>query len=92
MKYEVYSVFDDKAAAFLTPFTAQNQAVALRLVSDCLSDPNHMFAMHPGDYTVYHLGYFDSATGDLTAIKAEFVCQVNGLQREYTIISDGEDA
>lgn len=67
MKLSCFAVFDEKAKAFLPPFFLPNTAVALRVFSDCVNDPEgpnrHAFARHPSDYSLFSFGSFDQDTG-----------------------------
>lgn len=70
MVLKIFTVYDSKADAFLPPFFAQATGVALRMFEESISDPQHQFAKHAGDYTLFELGSFDQATGNITTLKA----------------------
>lgn len=55
----IFSIYDSKTAAYLQPFFMQTKPAAIRAISDTLSDPNHQFAKHPEDYTLFYLGTFE---------------------------------
>lgn len=63
MKLEVYTVRDDKAEAYLQPFYMQNESLAIRAMTDCITDANHQFAKHINDYSLYHLGTYSDSSG-----------------------------
>lgn len=63
MNHEIYSIYDEKAAAYLQPFMMQTTAAAIRAITDCVTDPEHTFAKHAEDYTLYHLGSFNDENG-----------------------------
>lgn len=65
MLWQVFSVYDSKARAFLTPFFLPTVEVAVRAVTEAVSDPSHQFAKHSADYTLYRVGQFDDARGEL---------------------------
>lgn len=65
METKIYAVFDNKAEAYMAPFTTLNAALALRSFADNLSDPNSIFAKHPHDFCLYEIGTFDDHTGDI---------------------------
>lgn len=69
MTLEIYSIFDDKARAFATPFFMANEAMALRAFNDLVADPNTTIARNPSDYKLYHLGQFDDSTGFIEKIE-----------------------
>lgn len=60
-----YSVYDNKAVAFLPPFFMFNDAVACRAFSDAVNDPSHQFHKNPTDYNLFCVGSFDDSTGVL---------------------------
>lgn len=62
MQLHIFSVFDEKAEAYITPFFLPTIAMALRTFTDCAIDPEHQFGRHPADYTLYHVGTFDQDT------------------------------
>lgn len=62
---KIFSVYDEKAEAFLQPFFMQTTGMAIRAIGDCLNDPNHQFAAHPSDYTLFMIGHFDETNGSL---------------------------
>ena len=63
MIHHIFTVFDSKAAAYLQPFYAHTKGVAIRQFSDAINgDPNHNFARHPEDFTLFDLGEYDDNT------------------------------
>lgn len=60
-----FSVYDSKANAFLPPFFFPTKAMATRVFADCCNDKEHQFGRHPADYTLFHLGHFDTDSGEL---------------------------
>ena len=64
---KVFTVYDNKAEAYLQPFFMRTKGEAIRAFADSVNDPNHMFNRHPEDFTLFELGEFDSA-------KALFSC------------------
>lgn len=61
----IYSVRDSKAEAFLKPFFAQKDAIAIRWLTAAAQDPEHEFNIHIEDYALYRLGEFDESTGEI---------------------------
>lgn len=70
MKLIIFSVFDSKADAFITPFFSPTVAVGVRSFATAANDPNCQFAVHPGDYSLFELGEFDQEKGSVTTLKA----------------------
>lgn len=82
MNHRIFSIFDDKAKAFLPPFVLPNEAMAVRVFSDMCNSDSHQFGVHPSDYTLFDLGEFDDCLGQLNGDTARAV--VNGL---LTVVS-----
>ncbi len=60
MKMHMFTVYDLKAAAYITPFFLPTVAQAKRAFNDCVADTNHQFGLHPEDYDLYSLGTYDN--------------------------------
>lgn len=79
MRQCVFTIFDDKAKAFLPPFYMPLKPMALRTFTNCVNDPTHAFCANPEDYTLFYLGIFDNESGRLELLEThEVVC--NGVQ------------
>lgn len=76
MKIETFTVFDEKAGAFLQPFYSPTINTAIRAITDCVNDLTHTFGKHSADYTLFKLGSFDDATGEFTPDKRPLGCLV----------------
>lgn len=61
----VFSIHDAKAEAYLQPFFAPNEGVALRYVETACNDLEHEFHRHSEDYTLHEIGGWDEETGEL---------------------------
>lgn len=66
MFHNVFSVYDNKAKAYLPPFIMHNDAMAVRVFGDCVNSEDHQFGKHPDDYTLFRIGVFDDVKGLLT--------------------------
>lgn len=66
MIYNVFSIYDEKADAFLPPFILPNVNMAKRVFADCVNSDTHQFGLNPSDYTLFELGHFDDANGQFT--------------------------
>lgn len=62
MKYNVYTVYDSKAEAYLQPFYFSAKGQAIRAFTDMANDQNHQFYKHPEDYTLFELGSWEDST------------------------------
>lgn len=65
MILKVYTVKDAKAEAYLTPFYQHTTALALRQFEDMVKNPEHPFAKHPEDYSLWKIGDYDDLKGQL---------------------------
>lgn len=68
---KLFSVYDSKSEAYMQPFHAPSKGAAIRSFSDCLSDPSHPFAKHPGDYSLFELGSYDDSTASFSILEAK---------------------
>lgn len=76
MNLGMFAVMDGKARAFISPFCLPTDGMAVRVFSDCVNDPAHMFGKHPEDFGLYKMGEFDPERG---LIAADPVLLVNAL-------------
>lgn len=60
---KIFSVYDQKARAFLPPFFLPERAMAERVFTDCVNSDDHQFGRHPEDYTLIEIGTFDDKDG-----------------------------
>lgn len=65
MIQRIYTIYDEKAKAYLLPFFQANEELAIRNLSDCLKNQDHAFTKNPADYTLYYLGIFDDTTAEI---------------------------
>lgn len=67
MIQKIFSVYDQKAEAYLPPFYLPNRNMAVRTFTDCVNSKDHQFNRNPSDYLLVELGEWDdsSATFDL---------------------------
>ncbi len=63
---KMFSVYDAKAEAYLSPFFMTHEGQAIRTFTDCLQSKEHMFSRHPADYTLFDLGGFDDSNAQFT--------------------------
>jgi hypothetical protein len=63
MKLKMFTVYDDKAKAYLPPFFQPTTEMAVRVFDDTVNSVDHSFSKHPGDYTLFEVAEFDDAKG-----------------------------
>jgi len=71
MQQLIFTVYDSKAEAYLQPFYAVTVEVAKRNIRTAMSDASHQFSLYPGDYTLFEIGSFSDATGNLERLEAK---------------------
>lgn len=71
---KIFTVYDEKAEAYLQPFYMKTTAEAQRAIADCANDENHNFCRHASDYTLFELGTFDESTANFDHDKKSLGC------------------
>lgn len=71
MKTKIFTVYDSKAEAYMSPFYMQSTGAAIRAFSDTAADPSSQIAKHPSDYTLFEIGEFDDATAEISLLTAK---------------------
>jgi hypothetical protein len=92
MKLNVYSIFDSAAKAYTNPFFMHNDGLAIRAFSDNVnSEQENNIAKHPDQFTLFRIGEFDDASGE---IKTDIVKSLGtGLQyQEKTGLDESQAA
>lgn len=62
MIMHMFSVYDEKASTFCAPFFSVNADVAIRDFAYAANDLSTDIGRYPIDYTIYHIGTFDTET------------------------------
>lgn len=62
MILKMFTVFDQKAKAYLSPFCMAEKGQAIRSFTDLINDGDHQFSKHPEDYTLLFIGEYDDET------------------------------
>lgn len=70
MKVKVFAIYDSKVEAYMQPFFSAAIGSAIRVVVDS-ARPDTLFGAHPADFTLFHIGEYDDATGTLTSLEAK---------------------
>lgn len=87
MLVRLYSVYDRVAQVYAEPFTAVNDATAVRAFTIAQSTPESMLYASPADFQLWYIGSLDNNSGDLLsndypATEPHKVC--DGKPREVT--------
>ena len=65
MILKMFSIHDEKAVAYITPFFMHNEMMATRQFKNMLTDENATISKNPEDYSLWYLGEFDDNSGEL---------------------------
>lgn len=68
MKLKIFSVRDQKADAFITPFMLPTVDMAVREFSGCVRDASHQFGRFKEDFSLWEVAEFDVESGKVTAL------------------------
>ncbi len=68
MKLLAFSVYDAAAEAYLPPMFLETKGMCIRSFADAVNEEGHAFGRHAADYTLFHIGWFDSLSGELEMI------------------------
>ena len=69
----IFSIYDEKANAYLPPFYLPNEQMAIRAIQDCVADTEHNFHKHAEDYTLFNIGTFDDQNAEIFSQKTPLV-------------------
>lgn len=80
MTLAIFTIHDEKANIYMTPFFFPTQGQALRAFNDLVNDENSTVNKHPEDYRLYTLGTYDdqdaiftTSTPKLIASATDFI-------------------
>lgn len=68
MLLRAYSIFDNKALQYHSPFFASTNGAAVRSFTDAANDLNTNIGRHPSDFVLYCVGTYDDAKGQFTQV------------------------
>jgi hypothetical protein len=79
MIMKIFSVRDTQVEAFLQPFFSPTMGAAIRSLTEAVNDPQHTFAKHAADYSLYTLAEFDDSSGVITPNDPHRICGLMDL-------------
>ncbi len=69
MNLNAYSIYDDAAKAFATPFFAINDGIAVRMFqSNINSKEENNLSKYPDQFTLFKIGTFNDENGELVQL------------------------
>lgn len=80
MEIKIYSIYDNKAEAYMEPFFATTAGLAIRRFADTANNPDTMLFRHPNDFALYEIGTFNDKAGTVNCHKN---AKNLGLAAEY---------
>jgi len=80
----MFTIYDEKARAYITPFFLPESGMAVRTFADCINSDSHQFGKHPADYTLFTLGAWDDTDAQLNLFERS-ISLGNGVE----FISEG---
>jgi len=69
MELKAFSIRDQKAEIFNTPFFQKTHGEAERSFRELVHDPKSMVSKYPDDYDLYYLGTYNDLTGLISPLE-----------------------
>lgn len=82
MILKMFSVFDAKVNAFMSPFFLRTTGEAERAFFNTCRDPESNFFRNPEDYHLYFVGEFDEDTGEVKPVKLANLAKASDAMQE----------
>lgn len=82
MILNVYAIFDKAVKSYSQPVFTQNDILVKRIIKQVAEDPSTDLAKYPDQYTVYHIGVYDTETAQIVDQENTVVCEVISLLPE----------
>ena len=84
MLIRLYSIFDRVAQVFTEPFSAVNDAAAVRAFSNAQLQPGTMMFSNPADFQLFFICEFDNHDGSISSNLGYVEKIADGKPREVT--------
>lgn len=68
MNQNIYTIHDLVAKTYTQPFHAHNDGEARRMFLNWMQNPELPMHAHPADYSLYHIGFYDTDNGQIEGI------------------------
>lgn len=75
----ILAIYDITAQQYGQVITAPNVGTVTRELTDMLREGNNTISKHPGDFALYHVGWFDDESG--------YVERTNEPEKLYSLAS-----
>lgn len=86
---KAFSIFDDKAEVYNTPFFSLNDSVAKRDFTHLVQDSSSLVSTSPVDFHLYRVGEFDDCAGVFNVYgKPVFVCHAVSCIKPVPLVAN----
>ena len=85
MIHKIFTVFDQKAKAYLPPFFMHQEGMSVRTFKDCVQSSDHQFGKNPEDYQLFSLGTFDDENGKIEQKSPDLVVSAVQLVEDIVL-------
>ena len=79
MILKIFTVYDSKVEAYMTPFFERSSGSAIRGFEQTCLDGKSSFSLYASDYTLFEIGTYDDETGMVEAYPS-FISLGNGIE------------
>ena len=92
MKVSMYAVFDRASAIYDGPFPGQTDGVMVRNFTHTVMNADSAIAKSPEDFTLFKVGTWDDAKGELTAcVPVKLINGAEALASTKRVMKDNEE-
>lgn len=84
MILQVCTIYDKRAVNYGPPMCFQTLGIAERSFGDSVNDPNNIMYKHPDDFSLMHIGTFDTDTGTMKNEHGRILCEAAQLKQNLT--------
>lgn len=81
MRYPLFSI-RDSLVGFGIPFSADNDAVAMRYFDQAIQQPNSIYSLNKNNFDLYSVGFFDTESGEIEPVQPKYICSANDFTKE----------
>ena len=83
MNLNIYSIHDLVAKTYTNPFYMHNDGEAKRMFLNWTKNPDLPMAANPDDYSLYHIGFYDTDTGNIEGLTVpNLIIKGSSLERQ----------
>lgn len=76
----IFTVYDNKAKAYLQPFFSKTEGTAIREIRTVVNNPDNFMSQHSEDYSLFHIGEYDEISGKITASDPSHIINLLSLR------------